>query len=60
MSTSTPATSRFTPWHWLGLAVSVAPLAFYAFSPRAKDLELYFNTARAFLAGATPNQDFRF
>lgn len=52
--------SRFTPWHWLGLAVSVAPLALYAFSSRVKDLELYFNTARAFLGGATPNQDFRF
>ncbi|WP_164014795.1 glycosyltransferase family 87 protein [Pyxidicoccus trucidator] len=57
---STSPASRLTPWHWLGLVVSVAPLALYAFSPRAKDLELYFNTARAFLAGATPNQDFRF
>jgi len=63
MSASTPSqslASRFTPWHWLGWVVGVAPLAFYAFSPRAKDLELYFNTASAFLAGATPNQDFRF
>jgi hypothetical protein len=52
--------SRFTFWHWFCLAVSVAPLALYAFSPRAHDLELYFSTARSFLAGATPNQDFRF
>ncbi|WP_163997888.1 glycosyltransferase family 87 protein [Pyxidicoccus caerfyrddinensis] len=63
MSASSPSPSsppRFTPWHWLGLAVSVAPLALYAFSSRVKDLELYFNTAHAFLGGATPNQDFRF
>ncbi|MFP2926833.1 glycosyltransferase 87 family protein [Pyxidicoccus sp. 3LG] len=55
-----PSASRFGPWHWGALAVSVAPLAFYAFSPRAKDLGLYFNTARYFLAGATPNEDFLF
>ncbi|QSQ18767.1 DUF2029 domain-containing protein [Pyxidicoccus parkwayensis] len=48
------------PRHWLGLAVGVAPLVLYAFSSRVKDLELYFNTAHAFLGGATPNQDFRF
>ncbi|MCP3144665.1 glycosyltransferase 87 family protein [Pyxidicoccus xibeiensis] len=55
-----PSASRLGPWHWGALAVSVAPLALYAFSSRVKDLELYFNTARSFLAGATPNQDFRF
>ena len=40
--------------------MSVLPLAFYAFSPRVGDLDLYFRTARSFLEGATPNQDFRF
>nr|WP_211194369.1 glycosyltransferase 87 family protein [Pyxidicoccus fallax] len=47
-------------WHWVALVVSVLPLALYAFSSRAGDLGLYFRTARAFLDGATPNQDFRF
>lgn len=42
---------------WL---VGVVPLAIYAFSPRTGDLPLYFHTARAFLEGAVPNQDFRF
>ncbi|MCP3097541.1 DUF2029 domain-containing protein [Myxococcus sp. K15C18031901] len=40
--------------------MGVTPLVVYAFSPRVGDLDLYFKTARAFLAGATPNQDFRF
>lgn len=58
--TPPPSPHRFGPWHWIALGVSVFPLALYAFSPRAGDLELYFRTARAFLDGATPNQDFRF
>ncbi|TSC32663.1 glycosyltransferase family 87 protein [Corallococcus sp. Z5C101001] len=57
-----PAPFRFRPGppHWLALAVSVLPLALYAFSSREGDLPLYFNTARAFLDGAVPNRDFRF
>jgi hypothetical protein len=56
----TPPSARLGPGHWLALGVAVLPLALYAFSPRAGDLELYFRTARAFLDGATPNRDFRF
>lgn len=52
--------ARFTFWHWFLLAVSVAPMVLYAFSPRAEDLELYYRTARSFLGGAVPNRDFRF
>ncbi|WP_408890960.1 glycosyltransferase 87 family protein [Myxococcus faecalis] len=51
---------RLGPWHWVALLVGVTPLVVYAFSPRVGDLDLYFRTARAFLTGATPNQDFRF
>ncbi|MBZ4421969.1 DUF2029 domain-containing protein [Myxococcus sp. RHST-1-4] len=60
MSASPSSAPRFGPWHWGALVVSVLPLAFYAFSPRVGDLDLYFRTARSFLEGATPNQDFRF
>ncbi|QSQ16835.1 glycosyltransferase 87 family protein [Myxococcus landrumensis] len=52
--------SRLGPWHWLVFVVGVMPVLAYAFSPRVGDLELYFRSARALLAGATPNQDFRF
>ncbi|WP_338867582.1 glycosyltransferase 87 family protein [Myxococcus stipitatus] len=38
----------------------MSPLVAYAFSPRVGDMDLYFRSARALLAGATPNQDFRF
>lgn len=57
---STSASARLGPWHWVAFLVGVTPLVVYAFSPRIGDLDLYFKTARAFLGGATPNQDFRF
>jgi hypothetical protein len=53
-------TPRLGLWHWVALVVSVFPLVLYAYSPRIGDLDLYYRTARAFLEGATPNQDFRF
>ncbi|MCE9666556.1 glycosyltransferase 87 family protein [Myxococcus stipitatus] len=60
-TTSSPSSpARLGLWHWVAFVVGVTPLVVYAFSPRVGDLDLYFKTARAFLAGATPNQDFRF